>query len=72
MHHSHPYKNNQEAAGAMKIDMLMLLYLRFVDFPIILICSWSWEYSKDRAEAEEHLRSPLPEIINEIIERKRK
>lgn len=23
----------------MKIDMLMLLYLRFVDFPIVLICS---------------------------------
>lgn len=43
----------------MKIDMLMLLYLRFVDFPIVLIRSWSWEYSKDKAKAEEHLRSPL-------------
>lgn len=43
----------------MKIDMLMLLYLRFADFPIVLIRSWSWECSKDEAKAEEHLRSPL-------------
>lgn len=26
--HTHCYKNNQEAAGAMKIDMLMLLYFK--------------------------------------------
>lgn len=58
-HHTHSYKNNQEAAGAMKIDMLMLLYLRVVDIPTVLIRSWSWEYSKDEAKAEEHLRSPL-------------
>lgn len=43
----------------MEIDMLMLLYLRFADFPIGLIRSWSWEYSKDEAKAEEHLQSPL-------------
>lgn len=43
----------------MEIDMLMLLYLRFADFPIGLIRSWSWEHSKDEAKAEEHLKSPL-------------
>lgn len=59
----------------MKIDMLMLLYLRFADFPIVLIRSWSWEYSKDEAddedEAEEHLRSPLGRNYTQIIEGKK-
>lgn len=51
----------------MKIDMLMLLYLRFVDFPIVPIRSWSWEYSKDEKKSMSEV--PAREIIHKIIKR---